>query len=285
MLDPADAYRLAHDDQVALPAARDVVEIEGPDASSFLHSLLSQNVESMEVDESRWSYLLQPQGKVHSLLRLRKTAPEAFAADLDPGQGSRLVAGLSRFKLRTKVELTLVERVPMLAWRGPNVTTSGLPPLSRHERGVDLLGRADAGEGPAGPPEVFEVLRIEAGVPVVGRDIDESTIPQEAGFIDVTVDFAKGCYLGQELVARIDSRGHVNQLLRGVVGTDLVPGAELRDDEGKARGVVRSVATNPVSLRSVGLAMVRREVEPSSTLDFEGQAVTVAALPIAPPAP
>jgi folate-binding protein YgfZ len=106
-------------------------------------------------------------------------------------------------------------------------------------------------------------VRVEVGEPMMGRDVDESTIPQEAGPVDDAVDFTKGCYLGQELVARIDSRGHVNRRLCGVVvTTNVVPpeGAELMTGE-TAVGVLTSPAESLELRAPVALALVRREVD------------------------
>jgi folate-binding protein YgfZ len=121
---------------------------------------------------------------------------------------------------------------------------------------------------------------------MVGVDIDERTIPQEAGVVDGAVSFTKGCYLGQELVARIDSRGHVNRNLRGiVVSSAVLPplGAEVTAD-GKPVGVITSVGESLDLRAPVALALVRREVEPDAEVDvtWEGghAKATVKELPL-----
>ncbi|MET0627749.1 MAG: glycine cleavage T C-terminal barrel domain-containing protein, partial [Acidimicrobiia bacterium] len=106
------------------------------------------------------------------------------------------------------------------------------------------------------------------GVPVQPADIDDSTIPQEAELELDAVSFTKGCFIGQELVCRIDSRGHVNRFLRRLVaieGERPVPGAEIVS-EGKVVGAVTSVTPEPFA--PVALGYVRREVEPPATVDL-----------------
>ena len=126
----------------------------------------------------------------------------------------------------------------------------------------------DAGARPGGHL-AWEIARIEAGRPEWGLDIDESTIPQEANFDDLeAISYTKGCYVGQEVVARVHFRGHVNKHLRGLLFGQAEPppaGAELFDSSEKQVGEVRSSALSP-RLGAVALAMVRREVEPGAVL-------------------
>ncbi|MGC8642748.1 MAG: YgfZ/GcvT domain-containing protein [Isosphaeraceae bacterium] len=109
-------------------------------------------------------------------------------------------------------------------------------------------------------PESFEVLRIEAGTPVFGRDVTERNLPQEIGRDARAINFVKGCYLGQETVARIDALGHVNQILRGLrldpAAQAPAPGTEIEAD-GKRVGFVTSSAVSPGWNAPIALAMVR----------------------------
>jgi folate-binding protein YgfZ len=126
----------------------------------------------------------------------------------------------------------------------------------------------EAGAVPAGL-EAWEIARVEAGRPEWGLDIDDTTIPQEANFDELhAISYTKGCYVGQETVARVHFRGHVNRHLRGVrsEGADPVPrGATLHDEAGIQVGDVRSAVRSPM-LGGIGLAMIRREVEPGRPL-------------------
>jgi folate-binding protein YgfZ len=121
---------------------------------------------------------------------------------------------------------------------------------------------ADAGATPAGL-EAWEIARVEAGRPEWGLDIDDSTIPQEANFDELhAISYTKGCYVGQETVARVHFRGHVNKNLRGVraAGLEAPPrGAALHDETGAPVGEVRSAVRSPM-LGGIALAMIRREV-------------------------
>lgn len=138
-----------------------------------------------------------------------------------------------------------------------------------------------------GGEETYTIARIEAGYPEWGVDIDETTIPQEANFDDLhAISYTKGCYTGQEVVARIHFRGHVNRHLRGIAyppdGPVVPSGAELADEDGKVVGNVRSSVVSP-RLGGVAIGMVRREVALGTTLhakwDGGDRGVTVATLP------
>lgn len=125
----------------------------------------------------------------------------------------------------------------------------------------------DAHGTPAGVA-AWDVARIEAGYPEWGIDIDDATIPQEANLDELgAISYTKGCYTGQEVVARVHFRGHVNKLLRGVrvEGEPAPSGAQLVDAAGKLVGDVRSSVVSP-RLGPIGLAMVRREVAAGTTL-------------------
>ena len=126
----------------------------------------------------------------------------------------------------------------------------------------------DAGATPAGLG-AWEIARVEAGRPEWGIDIDETTIPQEANFDDLNaISYTKGCYIGQEVVARVHFRGHVNRHLRGLraASTDAPPhGAQLIDEAGNHVGDVRSSVASP-RLGGIALGMVRREVAPGTSL-------------------
>jgi len=142
-----------------------------------------------------------------------------------------------------------------------------------------------AGATPAGIG-AWEIARVEAGRPEWGIDIDDTTIPQEANFDELdAISYTKGCYIGQEVVARVHFRGHVNRHLRGLrgVGPDGPPnGAQLIDDSGNHVGDVRSALMSP-RLGAIALGMVRREVTPGMSLNAKWETgerrVDVTALP------
>src|SRR5437868_15064958 len=135
---------------------------------------------------------------------------------------------------------------------------------------IDTLRAAFQSAGIAqGSSETWEIARIESGRPQCGVDMDESTLPQEANFDELgAISYTKGCYIGQETVARVHFRGHVNRFLRRLrfVTRPAPPkGAELVDETGKVIGDIRSSALSP-RFGGVALGMVRREVPPGTTL-------------------
>ena len=258
---------------------RDVVRIEGPDAAAYLQGQLSQDVERLDVGAAAWTFVLQPQGKVDAWFRVTRVADDAFEGDVDAGAGEALLARLQRFLLRTKAELTLTT-VPMVAVRGSSTVdvpagARALDPAGPGIDGVDLLGTDQVPAGVAAwTVDELERTRIEAGVPAMGHELTDATIPAEAGVVARSVSFTKGCFTGQELVARIDSRGgNVPRHLRGVVTDGRLPvGAELTVD-GKVVGQVTS------SVDGRALAYVARAVEPPATADVGGAPVEIVALP------
>jgi folate-binding protein YgfZ len=243
---------------------RDAVTVSGPDAESYLQGQVSQDVSALVPGASAWTFLLQPTGKVDVLARITRRAADAFLLDTDGGYGSALEERLRRFLLRTKAT------VEPLAWRAiavrnpaaTLVTTDAALILNadwHDQRGFDLLGEtveppllATRIERPA-----YERLRVEAGWPAMGAELTTDTIPAEAGVVSEAASFTKGCYTGQELVARIDSRGgHVPHLLRHVrLGRPAKVGDPVEVD-GKAVGRLTSVAGD------LALAYVGRAVEP-----------------------
>ncbi len=277
---------------------RDFVRVAGADAVSFLQGQLSQDVAAVGVGGSAFSLLLQPQGKVDAFVRLTRVAADEIVLDTDAGWGEAVLTRLQRFKLRVRCEVEGLDW-RCLAVRGEQSaaappTPSGTWRVLAETPGVagfDLVGPSPA------PPEgatrvaadAYEALRIEAGVPRMGAELDASTIPAAAGVVERSVSFTKGCYTGQELVARIDSRGgNVPRRLRGIVVAANVlppPGAAVVA-EGREVGSLTSVGESLERRAPVALAYVQRGVEPpvEVVLRWEGAEVParVEALPLVP---
>lgn len=258
---------------------RDVVTVTGPETETYLQGQLSQDVASMEVGDVAWSFVLQPQGKVDTWMRVDRAGPDTFRMDTEVGAGPGLLARLERFRLRTRTELTLDEGVEVLAVRGAEVIDGvpcgwpGVPGSDVFDPVPDRLPSDLPTAASEGDPAALEVLRIIAGVPAMGAEITAEVIPAELGqwVIDASVSFNKGCYTGQELVARIDSRGgNVPRQLRGFVGAvepAVVVGAPVAVD-GSEVGTITSAEVD--GDRTVALAFVHRSVDPPASASVAG---------------
>ncbi len=224
---------------------RDVFSVRGDDAESYLQGQLSQDVLALGIGATADSLLLQPDGKLTALLRVTRVDAQGFVLDTDAGFGDAMVARLKKFLLRSKVE---IERLPWrcLALRGAGVGPAAAGLLTVLEEngvlrlpyewngwsGIDLLGPKDvlldpaAGTMPEGivscDRDAVEACRIVSGIPAMGSELTDKTIAAEAGLVDRSVSFTKGCYTGQELVARLDARG--NNVPRRLVGVIAEPG-------------------------------------------------------------
>ena len=274
-------------DAFAVRLERDIVRVSGPDAATYLQGQLSQDVQSLPNDACAYTFVLQPQGKVDAWFRITRLAEDSFVCDVDAGYGSVIVTRLLRFKLRVKVDIELLpwQFVAVRGVASSDIDGAALgasisaPVTWGGTQGVDLLGPAvtlPAGVG-AGDADAYETWRVAVGMPAMGPELDESTIPAEAGVVDISVSFTKGCYTGQELVARVDSRGNrTPRKLRRVVlppGLQTAPGATLSAEDGHEVGVLTSVG-GPFAL-----AYLRREVEPPATVTLAGHSVNIELLP------
>jgi folate-binding protein YgfZ len=166
---------------------RDVVAVIGPDARAYLHGQVSQDVQTLAAGESRWTLVLAPNGRVDVLARVLCAADGRFDLDTEVGFGDVLGERLNRFRIRVKAELEsstadLPDDTPLVGWWG------------------DGVWLADVDD--------YETARVAAGWPAMGTEIvPGERIPAEIAVAPATVNFTKGCYPGQELVERMDSRG------------------------------------------------------------------------------
>ena len=258
----------------AVESRRDVLRVEGADATSFLQGQLSQDVESLAIGGSAWSLLLHPQGHIAAWIRLHRIDENSFVVDVDAGFGEAVKARLDRFKLRVDCTIEPVDwsavsvRGPAVAAIRPDAASIVAAAEWPGVEGVDLLGPdvvVPEGISVLGPEEL-ETLRIEAGVPAMGAELSDDTIPAATGIVDRSASFTKGCYTGQELVARMDSRGNnTPQRLHGVVASSdyaglLTAGAALRQGE-KEVGHLTSVARSDDLGSMVALAYLHRSAE------------------------
>lgn len=301
---PADldtSYRILREEAGWWWRERDVVMAEGPDAASYLQGQLSQDLNALAIGASTPSLLLHPDGKVVAWLRVTRVGDDRFALDTDVGAGGEVMTRLRRFLLRVKVELSDPgEGSPIrcLSVRGPHADAvdisaaegaiiATVAPRDLPGRDVLVARTADAavvgGAVAAIDPAAYEAIRIEQGLPCMGAELTDRTIPGEAGawLIDASVSFTKGCYTGQELVARIDSRGNnVPRHLRGIViegaaGDPPPVGAELLVGDNVV-GSLTSAAWSPGFHRLIALALVGRAVAPpaEATVRWDGGTTT-----------
>lgn len=304
--DAASQYRAARHGAAFASATHGLVWVEGPEAVTFLDGQLSQDVARIPVGGVARSFLLEPRGKLQALLWVLR-GEEKVGLVTDRDHVGATSTALERYRFRVKATIAVADGPVHQLWgegAAQCLARAGLPapegwvetaealvahaPVADLDRFFVLGGLPESVIGAGAVPlddEVLTTLRIEAGEPLMGVDVDHKTIPQETGLTEEAVSFTKGCYLGQELVARIDSRGHVNRVLRGVVTRgDRVPVGALLEREEKPVGALTSVGRSPVLEAWVGLALVRREVPPGSTvrLVWEGGSAEaeVRALPL-----
>jgi len=202
---------------VASEIERLVFTVSGPDAGKYLHSQLSNDVASLLVGQSRYSFVLEPMGKVIALVRITRVGDEVFVLDTDAVEGlsDQLLERLNRFKIRVKAEIVVsIEKYLCIRSSDGSLleVAGGIPAQWGNGLAVDVpqgtvdLGQLESIEQVTG--EVLEALRIRAGWPMMGREIiSGETLPAATGVVSVAVSFIKGCYPGQELVERMDSRG------------------------------------------------------------------------------
>jgi folate-binding protein YgfZ len=280
-------YDALVDDVALVPrAAVGLVAVTGPDAHGFLQSLASQDLAGIAPGETRHSLLLEPQGKLVAEFHVLAVGDEELWLRCEPAVAPVLAAGLARFKIRVKVEIddrSAASSALML--RGPHAAAVAFdaPPSCQVLRidwpasvGRELVGphaaidRAVRPAVTAADEAALDVVRIEARVPRQPDDIDARTIAQEALLEQTAVSFTKGCFVGQELVCRIDTRGHVNRTLRRVrAESPMTVGAEVRTREGRAAGTITSAAVSPRQ-GPIALATLRREVVAGDALEIEG---------------
>jgi tRNA-modifying protein YgfZ len=247
---------------------RDFAAVRGPDAGSYLQVMVSNDVEALLPGESCEALLLTPKARVIAPMTVLRRGADDFLLLTEPGLGERLRAALLRSRFRAKCEIELEDHISAVVLGG----AEGIPTT---DYGVPAVEALDADLEPTIGEDELEVLRIRAGTPRWGREIDDRVLPAEAGLDARAIDYEKGCYPGQEPVARQHYRGRVNRSLRvlRIEGAELPEyDAELAYD-GKAVGRITSAARDAGD-GLVALGYVRAEVPADAALDLEGRVVT-----------
>jgi tRNA-modifying protein YgfZ len=283
-------------------SARGKLLVSGPDTAEYLQGQLTNDVEALAPGEGQYAALLDRKGHLQADMRVLRLDTERIWIDTEPEALEAARRHLQTYKIGREVEVDDVsaERA-VLSLIGPATAhVTGSPPLPAYSceettvagiecvvagtaDGVDLIAAADdagrlrQGLLDAGAAEVdagaAEILRIEAGRPRFGAEMSAETMPAEAGIVEAAVSFTKGCYIGQEPVARLHYKGRPNRHLRGLrLSGPAQAGAGLRLGEREV-GRVGGVCVSPVH-GPIGLAIVRREAEPGAELTVGEDGVT-----------
>jgi tRNA-modifying protein YgfZ len=242
---------------------RGFVRVAGPDAEEFLQRMLSNDVAALAVGEACEALLLTQKARVIAPMRVWRRGPEDFLLLTEPELGETLGTALLRSRFAAKCEIEPEEHTSALVFGG----AEGIPNDDYGMPAVELL---DADRESTLSEEELERLRIEAGTPRWGRELDDRVLPAEAGLDERAISFAKGCFPGQEPVARLRHRGHANRRLR-VLELELseppVYDAEIVHG-GKVVGRVTSAVRDRG--RVLALGYVRSEVPDAARLSVGG---------------
>jgi folate-binding protein YgfZ len=236
---------------------RAFVRVAGPDARDYLQRMVSNDVEALGVGDACPALLLTAKARVIAPVVVWRRGEEDFLVLTEPDLGEPVRALLARMKLRAQCEVEAEEHASMLVFGGEGIATDF--PGAVEVLDAELVPTLDADE--------LELRRIEAGLPRWGREIDDRVLPAEAGLDTTHVSFSKGCYPGQEPVARLHYRGHPNRGLRVLELAELPEYDAELVHEGKVVGRVTS-AVRRADGSVAALAYVRREVPEDVRLEL-----------------
>jgi len=247
---------------------RAFVRVAGPDAADYLQRMVSNDVEALEVGEASDALLLTPKARMIATLRIWRRGPEDFLLLTEPELGDAVLNELRRMRFAAKCEVEPEEHSSALVFGGDE----GIP---NNEYGLPAREVLDADVEPTLAASELERMRIEAGTPRYGYELDDRVLPAEAGLDKTHISFTKGCYPGQEPIARLHYRGHVNRQLRVLAVEAASPGDEIEHD-GKSVGRVTS------AVPGVALAYVRNEVPDDAELSVGGASARLDLAPARP---
>jgi folate-binding protein YgfZ len=235
---------------------REFVRVAGPDAADYLQRMVSNDVEALAPGEACPALLLTAKARVIAPLVVLRRADDDFLVLTETGLGEVVRAHLARMRLRAQCEVEPEEHQAVLVFGGGDGFATDWPGARE---------ALDAGLEPTLSDEELEVRRIESGVPRWEHEIDDRILPAEAGLDATHVSFSKGCYPGQEPVARLHFRGHPNRGLR-VLGLDELPeqDAPLLHEEREVGRVTSAARRDDGTV--VALAYVRTEVPDDAPL-------------------
>jgi folate-binding protein YgfZ len=288
-------YRALREEAGYLPRERATLIIRGPDAAEYLQGQLTNDIEALSPEQGCYAALLDRKGHLQSDMRVLHLETGELWIDLEPGPAPAVFKHLRTYSVGRDVEVEdASERWAVSSLFGPRAAeiagTEGLGPEHAQrfrdwegtevlavatDLGVDLITRAEQAAAlrelldAAGAAQVSEaaaeILRVESGRPRFGLDMGTESMPAEAGITERAVDFEKGCYIGQEPVARLHYRGKPNRRLRGLRLSGAVErGAPLRLGDREV-GTVGTACLSP-ALGPIALAVIRREAEAGDEL-------------------
>ena len=297
---------------------RTKIAVTGKDRARWLHNMVTNNVRDLALNRGNYNFVLNAQGRILGDIYIYNRG-ESLVLDTDSAQVEPLLTAMKRYIIMDKVEMNVA---PIMAWAvcGPKseekLSTAGIDvknmePLDLRElaegRGIFIrgpinkpgwyefwfTGNSDSDFNLAVVPgwsglrmvgtQALEWWRILHGIPQYGQDIRDRDLPQETGQTQA-LNFTKGCYIGQEIVERIRSRGHVHRKFTGFEFEDSLPALSKYESEGRGLAEVTSVAKVPTAAgeKNIGLGYVRREAaEAGPYMDLKGHKAKIVELPFA----
>ena len=282
-------------------ADRTLLRIHGPDASKFLHNFCTSDVNALQPNQVTESFVLDSRGKTLSFGHILKFESEIFWAAAGKAHSKTLRDHFEKYIIREKVE---VEELSMMTAIVPEqVAESDWNRCEMNGKSIsahaDFCGPCRLIMAEKNNPEAFEepfadkqeleiedltAWRLEHATPWYGSEVDESNLPQELRRDESAISFTKGCYLGQETVAKIDAIGHVNRFMVGLAieGDDYsLQGVSEVLSEGKPIGEIRTVSWSPALQACLGVGFVKRKFADVGTeLVVAERKAKVVALPV-----
>ena len=292
-------YRALREEAGAAVRERGVIGVSGQDAAEYLQGQLTQDIEALEPGKGAYSALLDRKGKMQADMRVLRTARDV-RIEVEPETLAAVLRHLTMYAIGRDVSIEdHTDELGLISIVGPaSSELTGLPPLRaehdhaearldgiealaiRTDGGLDLMVPAadrertlDALEArgvAAVTEEALEIVRVEQGRPRYGREMTHETIPQEAGINERAISFTKGCYIGQETVARLHYRGKPNRHLRGLRLTQPVAAGAVVTLGERELGKVGSAVLSPTH-GPIALAVLRREAEPGAEVLIGGE--------------
>lgn len=291
-------------------SSRGMLTVKGPDAAEYLQGQLTNDIEALAPEQGCYAALLDRKGHLQADMRVLRLSGGEIWLDLEPETTERALKHLRTYSIGREVEIEDVgglwsitsligpaagrvagferlepeHRQAFRNWEGTEVlavaTDLGLDLITRTDAAESLRGLLRDGSAVEVTEDAAEILRIESGRPRFGRELSEAVMPAEADLEERAISFTKGCYIGQEPVARLHYRGKPNRRLRGLrLSAAAEPGQTVRLGE-RELGRIGTAGISP-ALGPIALAVLRREAAPGETVEVAdaGATATVVEVP------